>query len=140
MRRNKLTKPIGKYNILYDLCETVLTEFEATGKKFPVTKYTPAKISAGVVYFIRFTFTDGTILYKLGYTSRTVYIRMETLGIPYGTKTRVLAALPFSSVQTAYKAEQLLHEKFIKYKYSGKGRLANGNSELYICDLLQLQA
>lgn len=138
MRVRKLTKPIGKYNILYDLCDLVLIEFEKSGKKFPVTKYTPTKRSAGVVYFIKLTFMDGTVLFKLGYTSRTVYKRIETMGIPYGTRTRVVAALPFTSVQTAYKAEQLLHEKFTKHKYKGKNILANGNSELYVCDLLAL--
>lgn len=138
MKTRKLPNPIGRYEVLYDLCELVLNEFESNGGKFSVTKYTPVKRSTGVIYFIKLTFRDGNILYKLGYTSRTVYHRIETLGIPLGTKIRVLASLPFTSVQTAFNVEQLLHEKFQNYKYKGKNVLSNGNSELYYNDILSI--
>jgi len=134
----KLPVPIGRYELLYDLCEKVLTDFERAGGVFSVTSYTPTKRSSGNIYFLKLTFFDGRILYKLGYTSRTVYHRIETLGIPLGTKIRVLASLPFTSVQTAFNVEQLLHEKFKDYKYKGKNLLSNGNSELYYNDILSI--
>lgn len=138
MKTRKLPNPIGRYEVLYDFCEKVLNDFEQSGGKFSITKYTPVKRSSGVIYFLKLTFRDGMILYKLGYSSRTVYHRIETLGIPLGTKIRVLASLPFTSVQTAFNVEQLLHAVCEPYKYKGKNVLANGNSELYYNDVLSL--
>ena len=134
----KLPAPIGRYELLYDFCEVVLGTFEKSGGKFSVTKYTPVKKSTGVIYFIKLTFSDGSILYKLGYTSRTVYHRIETLGLPNYTKVRVLASLPFTSVQTAFNVEQLLHTVCEPYRYKGKNLLGNGNTELYTENLLEL--
>jgi len=138
MKARKLPEPIGNYELLYDLCTEVLDNFNKSGREFTINKYTPTKKSYGNIYFIKLTLFDGTILYKLGYTSRTVYHRIETIGVPIGTKVRVLASLPFNSLQTAFNVEQLLHEKFAEYKYKGKEVLKNGNSELYIVNLLQV--
>lgn len=131
----KLTKPIGRSDDLYTLCEETLVAFKASGGKFIKTKYTPVKLSTGVIYYLQLKFSDVT-LYKLGYTSRTVWKRVETLGVPANCSVKVLAALPFTSVQTAFNVEQLLHERFKEFRYKGKDRLGNGNSELYIRPLL----
>jgi len=136
--KHKLSEPIGRYELLYDMCHQVLSEFERTGKKFTVTKYTPTKRSSGVIYFIKLTFKDKSVIYKLGYSSRTVYHRIETLGLPNYTKVRVLACLPFTSVQTAFNVEQLLHTVCEPYRYKGKNLLGNGNTELYTENLLEL--
>jgi len=111
--------------------------------------YKPATAPA-IVYYIRLDFKDGLALYKIGYTSMTIAKRVEGyydrrtrcykggMGLPCGCTYRIIATLYKGSKKMAYEEEQRLHSLYQLYSWKGSNRCRNGNTELYIKDVLGL--
>jgi len=101
----------------------------------------------------------GTVLYKLGYTTTSlqerVYGKSATyyynrqhkrvrvaghvgMGLPTGTTVHVIAAYQHSNASMVYQWEQWLHNKYTSARYCGQAVMVNGNTELYVRDILEL--
>jgi len=102
------------------------------------------------------------VVYKLGYTTTTlherVYGKLATyntryvrgkrkvsriaghngMGLPPGTNVHVISTLHHRNAALVYAWEQYLHNKYRAEKYSGPPVMANGNTELYTRDVLDL--
>ena len=108
------------------------------------------KRAVALVYYIRLDFADGLVLYKIGYTSMTVVKRVEGyydrrtrcykggMGLPCGCTYRIIGVVYKGSKTRAYEEEQRLHNLYQAYRWKGPNRVANGNSELYLMDVLGL--
>jgi hypothetical protein len=106
--------------------------------------------STSIVYYIRIYFKDGTSLYKIGYTSMSLKARVEGyynyrtrersfgMGLPYGAKWTKIAILYSGTREAAYRYEQDLHNLYQAKRYRGHSCLRNGNTELYLTDVLGL--
>ena len=97
------------------------------------------------------------ILYKLGYTTTTLaervhgrtgrYITMRGrrqwvaghagMGLPLGTNVFVISTLTGTS-SLVYAWEQALHRQYAAARYRGALVMSNGNTELYVRDILGL--
>lgn len=127
-----------------ELCIPLYRNYILSGVKFPITKYTPRKKSSGLIYYIKLTISSKDIqgnyskkvLYKIGYTSRTVQHRINTLNLSSNIKVKVIAILKFNKVVDAYHVEQLLHKEYGKWNYKGKKVIESGYTELYVKDVL----
>lgn len=87
----------------------------------------------GTLYYLRFEF-DGAYYYKIGITNRTVKQRYYREPLPYTeimTKTFLFGNL-------AFEEEQAILKKHKKHRYKGNSILLDGNSELFIKDVLRL--
>ena len=118
--------------------------------RIPSIKATKSKPSA-LVYYIRLDFKGGDLtLYKIGYTTMTVVKRVEGyfdrktrtrsvgMGLPKGCKYKIIAVVYRGSKEEAYRREQALHAKHRAERWSGARLCANGNTEMYIRDVLGL--
>ena len=106
--------------------------------------------AGGLVYYIKLCFSDGLHLYKIGYTSMTIVKRVEGyydrrtrsykggMGLPATCHYKIIATLYKGSKETAYRREQALHSTYQMYRWKGPNRLRNGNTELYLTDVLGL--
>ena len=83
------------------------------------------------VYYLSITFSDGTLVYKVGFTTTSIQQRIDYFELPPTTIVRVLGIFRCKCTKEAFAVEQLLHNHFKKYKYTGKPLLSSGNSELY---------
>ena len=94
---------------------------------------------------------SNTILYKLGFTTTTLHERIfgkynyrtkkwyhYGLGLPVGTSVTVISCLPFAAASEAYLYEQYYHTLHHTSRNFQLNVLANGNTELYGTDILQL--
>ena len=92
-----------------------------------------------------------TALYKLGFTTTNLHERIfgkynyrrkvwyhHGLGLPVNTVVSVISCLPFAAASEAYGYEQYYHTKFHSARNFKLNVLANGNTELYGTDILQL--
>lgn len=102
------------------------------------------------------------VLYKLGYTTTTlhervygrpttyntryVHGRMKVLriaghvgmGLPPGTQVFIISTLDHRNGALVLAWEQYLHSKYTAQRYNGPPPMANGNTELYTRDILDL--
>jgi hypothetical protein len=108
------------------------------------------KPATAIVYYIKLRFAEGLTLYKIGYTSMTIVKRVEGyydyktrrrtvgMGLPCGCTYRIIAVVYKGSKAMAYRKEQDLHNLHQMYRWNGPNRLRNGNTELYLTDVLGL--
>jgi len=106
--------------------------------------------ATGLVYYIRLTFADDLTLYKIGYTTMTIVKRVEGyyskkdrcwkggMGLPYGCHWRIISVVYKGSKTRAYEEEQRLHTLYQAERYRGPNVVKNGNTELYLMDILGL--
>lgn len=136
--RNRTSKSVR----FRQLCDNFYYNHIRTHQTFPITKYTPTKKSSGNIYYLRLEYFnsvgDIVTLYKIGYTSRTVAHRITTIGIPSCIIVTVVSSVSFGKLLDCYNIEQLLHNEYVRYRYRGVKLLENGNSELYVKDVLGL--
>jgi len=132
-----------KYNKLYKGTGTGIAKLAIRGG---------SRALPSIVYYIRLRFTDGLVLYKIGYTSMSLRARLYGyytkesgrryrkggMGIPAGTIVECVAILYQGDTEDAFRHEQDLHRRYAEHRYSGPNRIANGNSELYRRDVLGL--
>lgn len=92
------------------------------------------------VYYLKILYKD-LILYKIGYTSKSIKERINSLEFPEGCRVTVLQELKCSLALYAIIIEQLLHKEFRNYVYKGTWILknGNGNTEIYSKDVLLLE-
>lgn len=136
--RNRTSKTVK----LRQLCDNLYYNHIRTFQTFPITKYTPTKKSTGKIYYLRLEYFnsvgDIVTLYKIGYTSRTVAHRITTIGFPSCVIVTIITSVSYSKLVDCYNIEQLLHQEHSRYRYRGVKLLENGNSELYVKDVLGL--
>jgi hypothetical protein len=116
----------------------------------PIRLYKPPTVKQSILYYIRLCFADGLVLYKIGYTSMTIVDRVEGyfdkklgrqvggMGLPCGCSYRIISVVYKGSKTSAYAEEQRLHKLYVNARYRGPNRLRNGNTELYLTDVLRL--
>lgn len=90
-----------------------------------------------VLYYYRVSTTEGKTLYKIGVTNRSPDDRFTKKDL---SKMSIVAEFKFDTGQDAYEKEQDLINSFSMYKYDGKEILKDGNSELFMCDILRLDS
>lgn len=102
------------------------------------------------------------VLYKLGYTTTSLQERVHGkpvtyrytlvkgkrkysrttghngMGLPAGTQVYVIASITGKCASTVYQWEQYLHNKHRNERWQGLPLMENGNTELYIKDILNL--
>jgi hypothetical protein len=129
-------------NKFQQICYNLYSSYLTTNSSFPITKYTPRKRSSGNIYYLKLQYFnsigDIVTLYKIGYTSRTVAHRVSTIGVPNNIIVTIVTYVSFPKLVDCYNIEQLLHNKYVRYRYRGVRLLENGNSELYVKDVLGL--
>lgn len=108
------------------------------------------KPATGLVYYIRLDFKDGLTLYKIGYTSMTIVKRVEGyydrrtrcykggMGLPATCTYRIISVVYKGTKSAAYRKEQDLHKLYQMYRWRGPNRCRNGNTEMYLMDVLGL--
>ena len=119
--------------------------------QLPITTMTYKSIKAkpALLYYIRLTFPDSLVLYKIGYTtmrlSARIYgiyarsgVHMYGMGLPTGTDVVVIKTWRYRCKATCYSREQILHAQYSMYRYRGTPRIASGYTELYVRDVLGL--
>ena len=95
------------------------------------------KNESAVLYYIKFE-TENKTLYKIGITNKTTKIRLRGMGIPKNIKTTILQELFFKSGSDAMNMETKILKEFKEFKYKDAPIMNNGNSELFIVDVLKL--
>ena len=70
-------------------------------------------------------------VYKIGITSRTIEQRFYGDNVEYV----VLSSKKYKTGYTAWKQEQRILTKYLKFKYDGPPILYAGNSELFVTNI-----
>jgi len=126
-------------------------------------KYVKLSRRPATLYYLRIEFSN-TTLYKLGYTTTSLVERVHGrpisynykmvkgkrirvraaghngMGLPVGTKVYVVATLDHPNASYVYQVEQILHTRYALHRYKGEWLMENGNTELYTCDVLELDS
>jgi len=124
-------------------------------------KYPKLRLRAATLYYLRIEFTN-LIVYKIGYTTTSLLERVHGrptsyryvirkgkrtrvraaghngMGLPLGTRVYVVASLDHHNASYVYQVEQALHTKYALQRYKGEWLMENGNTELYMRDILEL--
>lgn len=100
-----------------------------------------------------------TTLYKLGYTTTSLQERVHGkpasyyvnkygkrvravghngMGLPTGAIVHVISTYQHSNASLVYQWEQELHKRYKMHGYKGAAVMGNGNTELYVRDILEL--
>lgn len=108
---------------------------------------------------VRNELRQGQTLYKLGYTTTTLHERVyghkgtyryrkgkriclrpahNGMGLPPGTMVYVISTLNHRNGALVLAWEQYLHNKYATQRYCGSPVMGNGNTELYVGDILNL--
>lgn len=87
-----------------------------------------------ILYYLRIEDMTRTV-YKIGITNRTVEDRFRPNDL---SKISVLNVTHFDNGVDCYEAEQKILKQFDAFKYIGEDMLADGNTELFTCDVLGL--
>ena len=78
----------------------------------------------------------GTNLYKVGITTKTIEQRYRTA---FDRDQIVMVHIEeFATGKEAYTREQAIHKEFEMSKYTGGKVLSNGNTEIFVGDILGL--
>ena len=81
---------------------------------------------------------DANIFYKLGITNRNIKSRISSMKIDKKYKYSILQELHFDIGADASKLELNLKHINNKYQYKGEPIMKNGNTEVFIIDILGL--
>lgn len=73
--------------------------------------------------------------YKIGVTNNSIKIRFSATELKTIT---VIKTVRYEIGEEAYKMEQKILKRYVKYKYTGSPLLVNGNTELFNKDILRL--
>lgn len=87
----------------------------------------------GILYYLKFRDME---IYKIGITNRSIdnrFLKKER------DLFEVISTEYFENGDECYLKEQELHDKYKEYKYTGSPLLVSGNTELYSCDVLNLE-
>jgi hypothetical protein len=92
-----------------------------------------------IKYYIKFE-SENLLLYKIGITNRKTNKRLMEMHIPKTWKTTILQELHFDIGADALLLETTQKQQFKEHQYKGKYLLLNGNTELFIIDVLGLDS
>lgn len=87
------------------------------------------------LYYLKLTYF-GNIYYKIGVTNRTVNERFSKSELQH---IQVLRTILFNTGKEAYAEEQMLLKKYAYLKYDGPALLHNGNTEILIGAIPELE-
>jgi hypothetical protein len=73
-----------------------------------------------------------------GYYDYKAKRRTVGMGLPCGCTYRIISVVYKGSKQKAYEEEQRMHNLYQAYSWKGPNVVKNGNSELYLTDVLGL--
>lgn len=91
------------------------------------------------LYYIRFDIPNEDPLYKIGITNfEDITIRIKSMGVGQTISFTLLHTWYDVLGENMYELEQLLHKKYKNTKYQGVPILNNGNTELFVIDILNL--
>lgn len=85
-----------------------------------------------ILYYLKIN--DGKA-YKIGITNRTIFDRFSKDDL---SKIEVLSIIEFADGIDAKKEETRILKEYKHHKYNGRNLLKDGNSELFRCDILNL--
>jgi hypothetical protein len=91
--------------------------------------------SPAILYYLRVEANEGQTLYKIGISNRSVVERFAPRDLP---KITVVEVVEFERGRDAYDLEQMYLRELTEYSYSGPEVLSSGNTELFTCDVLDL--
>lgn len=140
--------------------ETIINNIHVTDRR----KYPKLYLRPACLYYLRLEFPTGQVLYKLGYTTTTLNERVfgcpatvsykynsnlkrklrvykaghNGYGLPSGTQVFEIATYYHRNGSYIYQLEQELHRRYTTASYKGINLMANGNTELYPTDILNL--
>lgn len=95
-----------------------------------------SKIKPAVLYCIRFIAAGGLVLFKVGITNRSAQSRLSGMYLYPGVSAEIIDEVRFDRGSDARNIEKSLHEKFSEFRYRGPKIMKNGNTELFIIDVL----
>jgi hypothetical protein len=108
-----------------------------------LNKYPKLVKRNAILYYLRIELNN-ICYYKLGYTTTSLHERVygrygkhNGMGLPVTAEVYIIAIYR-GNANTIYQYEQYLHQKYQPFKYTGSPIMANGNSELYTTDILDL--
>jgi hypothetical protein len=91
----------------------------------------------GIVYYVKFESSTELPLYKIGITNfDDVAERIKSMRVKKDFTATVLVLMPFQIGSEAFELEQMLHREYKEHRYFGDPIMANGNTELYVTDVL----
>ncbi|MDD4242778.1 MAG: hypothetical protein PHG08_00565 [Bacilli bacterium] len=128
--RNEFKLNSGAYriaiyrNILDDVCEHMSIQRGGFNKNKSAT-----------LYYIKFV-TQFINLYKIGVTNRSTPERLWGLILNNGVNFEILSEQYFQNGQDALDLERKIKQENKKFRYNGEPVLQNGNTELFIKDIL----
>jgi len=93
---------------------------------------------SAILYYIKFNIPNELSLYKIGITNLSLKERIRGMQIKKGITATVLKELWLECGIEAKTLEKELHNEFKEYKYYGDSILDNGNTELFVNDILKL--
>jgi hypothetical protein len=96
------------------------------------------KNKPGYCYYIKFESENNIPLYKIGITTITTKRRLQTMGIYKEYTPTILQELYFENGIDALRVETCILKAYNKFKYKGEKIMVNGNTELFIKDILGL--
>jgi hypothetical protein len=134
---NQKFHPVKQQNLLRIQLDTI---WKGRGKdyKFPATDSSLFR-KRGLVYYIKLiNYLDSSTLYKVGYTTTSLEYRLYMMGIAAGWDVKIIGSTSYVKASLAYAIEQLVHQRYVNDRYKGRWILANGNTELYERDILEL--
>lgn len=106
--------------------------------EFGKTGFNPCKPAA--FYYLRIDGCMDCVLYKIGVTNRSVSSRIKGMIVPAQLTVTVVNEVKFSDGEDAKKLENKIKKEFADFKYAGAPILGNGNTELFVKDILNLDS
>lgn len=96
------------------------------------------KEKSGILYYIKFESVLDIPIYKIGITNASTKCRINSMRVCDGYATKILKEFYFENGKECYDVEQLYHKEYKEYRYYGDNVMKNGNTELYVKDVLGL--
>lgn len=94
---------------------------------------------SGYLYYIRFDSELNQPIYKIGITNNEdVSVRIKSMGVSKEYTTTVICKYYYDDGYECIEAEKLYHKEFERFRYLGEDILHDGNTELFIKDVLNL--
>ena len=92
---------------------------------------------SAIVYYLKLE-SSCEIIYKIGITNRTMKERLTSMGVDKSYNVIIIQETYYERGIDAYNEEQRLHKLHKEFKYLGEAIMKNGNTELFIKDVLEL--
>jgi hypothetical protein len=146
-------KAISKHGDLYDYSQSVyvdsITKVVIVCKDHGPFKQSPCDhlkgagcpsckggfdpLSEATLYYVRFDAELGPF-YKIGITNISVDVRFKRHKTPY----QIIKTWPYLTGENAAKEERRILNEFSDFRYKGENVIKDGNTELFITDVLNL--